>query len=368
VSTLKALWDKHGQAVWLDFIQRSLLTEGGLARLVDKDGVRGVTSNPTIFQKAISGTDEYDEQVASLLAERPELSTTELYETLAISDIQLAADVLRSVYDSSGGADGFVSLEVTPHLAHDEERTIAEAQRLWNQVARPNLMIKVPATAAGIPTIEALIAGGINVNATLMFSLEDYENVAMAYLRGLEACTEPAAVASVASFFVSRVDTMVDAELDRIGTPEALALRGRTAVANSRVTYRRFHEIFHGDPFAALRDRGAKVQRPLWASTSTKNPELSDVLYVEELIGPETVNTIPTSTLDAFRDHGKPRSTLAEGIEDADQVLAGIKSLGIDLDSITKQLQIDGVAAFAASFDDLIQALAGKQAACAEGR
>jgi transaldolase/transaldolase/glucose-6-phosphate isomerase len=368
MSNLKALWDKHGQAVWLDFIQRSLLTGGGLARLVEADGVRGVTSNPTIFQKAITGSDEYDEQVADLLAERPDLTTNELYEALAISDIQLAADVLRPVYDSASGADGFVSLEVSPHLAHDSERTIEEAQRLWHEVSRPNLMIKVPATAAGIPAIESLIARGINVNATLMFSLQDYENVAMAYLRGLAACSDPAAVASVASFFVSRVDTQVDAELERIGTPQALALRGRTAVANSRVTYRRFLEVFHGDDFAPMRERGAKVQRPLWASTSTKNQELSDVLYVEELIGPETVNTIPTNTLDAFRDHGRPRSTLAEGIDDAVQVLAEIEQLGIDLDSITNQLQIDGVAAFAASFDDLIQALASKQAACAEER
>jgi transaldolase len=367
MSTLKALWDEHGQAVWLDFIQRSLLTGGGLAQLVTADGVRGVTSNPTIFEKAIAGTDEYDEDVTRLLAGRSDITTTELYEAVAIADIQLAADVLRPVYDASDARDGFVSLEVSPHLAHDSQRTIEDAQRLWQAVARPNLMIKVPATPAGIPAITALIGQGINVNATLMFSLADYEAVAMAYLRGLEACSEPARVASVASFFVSRVDTKVDAELERIGSEQALALRGKTAVANCKVTYRRFKEIFHGDAFKPHQARGARVHRPLWASTSTKNPDFPDVLYVDELIGPETVNTIPTSTLDAFRDHGRPQSTLEQGVAAADEVLATIKSLGIDLDAITKQLQVDGVAAFAASFDDLMQALESKRAACTEG-
>jgi transaldolase len=366
MSRLKALWQDHGQAVWLDFIQRSLVRDGGLKKLVDDDGVRGVTSNPSIFQKAIAGSDEYDDSVRELLAERPDISTDELYESLAIVDIRMAADVLRPVWEESGGADGFVSLEGSPHLAEDSAGTVAEARRLWARVDRPNLMIKVPATSEGLPAVETLLAEQINVNVTLMFSLADYEAVAQAYLRGVAKAGDPSRVASVASFFVSRVDTVVDKALEEIGTSEALALRGRTAIANSCLAYRRFQEIFHGEAFASLRDRGAQVQRPLWASTSTKNPDYRDVLYVEELIGPETVNTIPTATLDAFRDHGEPRASLEEGVRVAEQMLADVAALGIDLDGVTTKLQNDGVSAFVSSFDQLIGALDTERKSLAE--
>jgi len=357
MNPLQRLWVEHQQAVWLDFIERDLLTGGGLARLVSQDGVRGVTSNPSIFQKAIESGDAYDTAVAELLSRRPEMETVDLYEALAIEDIRGAADILHAVWQDSGGEDGFVSLEVSPHLAHDSEATVAEARRLWGEVNRPNLMIKVPATAEGIPAIERLIADGINVNATLMFSLADYEGVANAYLRGLAACQAPQRVASVASFFVSRVDTKVDAALETIGSPEALELRGTAAVANAKLAYRRFEEIFGGEAFAALAARGGRPQRPLWASTSTKNPHYRDVIYVEELIGPQTVNTLPVATLDAFRDHGLPRTTLTEGLADAERVFSRLADLGVNLDAVTAELQTQGVAAFAASFDQLLAAL-----------
>ena len=261
------------------------------------------------------------------------------------------------MWDESRGGDGYVSLEVSPHLARDTEGTVAEARRLWRAVDRPNLMIKVPATPEGIPAIEDLIGEGINVNATLMFSLADYEAVATAYLRGLEANSNPAGVASVASFFVSRVDTEVDAALEAIGTPEALALRGQAAIANAKLAYRRFGELFGPEASAALSARGAMVQRPLWASTSTKNPGYRDVIYVEELIGQDTVNTLPVATLEAFRDHGEPRASLLEDVAGADRVFAELVDVGIDIDAITTKLQIAGVAAFAKSFDQLLGAL-----------
>ena len=357
MNPLQRLWHDFGQAVWLDYIERDLVTGGGLARLVAEDGVRGVTSNPSIFHQAITGGEAYADAIRSLIAEQPTISTTELYEALAIDDIRSAADVLRPVFDGADGSDGFVSLEVSPHLAHDTAGTVEEARRLWRQVDRPNLMIKVPATAAGLPAVETLIGDGINVNVTLMFSLADYEGVAAAYLAGLERCAEPSRVASVASFFISRVDTMVDAQLDGMGTVEARTLRGTAAVANACMAYRRFEEIFHGGAFAGHRDRGAKVQRPLWASTSTKNPDYDDVKYVEELVGAETVNTIPTATLDAYRDHGMPSRALAEGVKSCSERLEALHRIGIDLDAVTAQLQVDGVAAFAASFDQLIAAL-----------
>jgi transaldolase len=357
MNPLQRLWNEQRQAVWLDFIERDLLTGGGLARLVAEDGVRGVTSNPSIFQKAIEGGGPYDEAVAGLLAADPEMTTVQLYEALAIEDIQHAADTLRSVWDESRGGDGYVSLEVSPHLARDTEGTVAEAKRLWQAVNRPNLMIKVPATPEGIPAIEDLIAGGINVNATLMFSLADYEAVATAYLRGLEANSSPAGVASVASFFVSRVDTKVDAALKAIGTPDALSLRGQAAIANAKLAYRRFGQLFGHDAFARLSARGAMVQRPLWASTSTKNPDYRDVIYVEELIGPDTVNTLPVATLDAFRDHGELRASLLEEVAGAEEVFAGLAGVGVDIDAITTELQVEGVDAFANSFDQLLGAL-----------
>jgi transaldolase len=359
------VWSEQGQAIWLDTIQRSLLTSGGLASLVRDDGLRGVTSNPSIFCKAIAGTSEYDDAVARCLEADAEITTEALYEALAIVDIRAAADILRPVFDSSTGSDGFVSLEVSPHLAHDTDATVDAAHRLWDAVDRPNLMIKVPATPAGIPAVVALIAAGVNVNVTLMFSLDHYDAVANAYLRGLEACADPARVASVASFFVSRVDSVVDARLEELGTPEALDLRGTAAIANARLAWARFRELFGRPRFAALRDRGARVQRPLWASTSTKNPAYRDVMYVEQLIGPDTVNTLPMSTLEAFRDHGRVIPGLDRPDRDPREVLERISALGIDLSDVTEQLQVDGVAAFAASYDELLAALESKRAVIA---
>jgi transaldolase len=363
MNPLKALWTEHGQAAWLDYIERDLLTGGGLERLVTEDGIRGVTSNPSIFKAAITGSGSYDADIDAFLEAHPAATTGELYEALAIRDIRMAADILAPVFDSSEGTDGFVSLEVSPHLAHDTAGTEAEAHRLWQTVDRPNLMIKVPATAAGIPAIENLIAAGINVNATLMFSLADYEAVATAYIRGLERRDDPSGVASVASFFVSRVDTKIDAALAAIGTDEALGLRGRSAIANSRLAYRRFLELFHGPRFASLADRSAQVQRPLWASTSTKNPDYLDVLYVEELVGPETVNTMPTATLEAYRDHGRPQARVAGSFDEDAAVLVRLGELGIDLDAATAELQKEGVTAFADAFDELMAALQAKRAA-----
>jgi transaldolase len=351
------LWHEHRQAVWLDFIERGLITTGELARLVESDGVRGVTSNPSIFCSAITSSGAYDPSIDALLAGRPDLTAQELYEALAVDDIRGAADVLRPVYDGSGGSDGFVSLEVSPHLAHDTTGTVEEARRLWRTVDRPNLMIKVPATEAGIPAVEELIGAGVNINVTLMFSLADCEAVAQAYIRGVRRCDEPSRIASVASFFVSRLDTKVDALLEAIGTDDALELRGTAAVANAQMAYRRFGEIFHGVAFAQHAQRGARVQRPLWASTSTKNPAYSDIKYVEELIGPETVNTLPTATLEAFRDHGRPRASLVDGMATAQASLDRLRRVGIDLDSVTNELQHEGVAAFASSFDELMAAL-----------
>jgi len=357
MNPLKQLWEDQRQAVWFDFIERALLSSGSLSRLVADDGVRGVTSNPSIFQKAIEGGGDYEAAVAELLGNDPAMRTIDLYEALAIEDICGAAEVLSTVFEASGGVDGYVSLEVSPHLARNTEGTIAEAERLWRMVDRPNLMIKVPATSEGIPAIERLIARGINVNATLMFSLGHYEAVAGAYLCGLEACAEPARVASVASFFVSRVDTKIDAALEAFGTPAALGLRGKAAVANAKLTYRRFEELFGGEAFAPHGARGARVQRPLWASTSTKNPAYRDVMYVEELIGKDTVNTLPVATLEAFRDHGVVRASLGEDLAGAEQVFADLTGVGVDIDAATEELQEEGVAAFAASFDQLLAAL-----------
>ncbi len=360
MNPLKRLYEE-GQSVWLDFIRRNLITSGDLNRLIDEDGVRGMTSNPTIFQKAIAGSADYDESLEKALAANPNTEIKDLYETLAIEDIKSAADVLRPIYDESKGADGYVSLEVSPTLADDTEGTIEEAIRLWKTVDCPNVMIKVPATEAGVPALEALIAKGVNVNATLMFSMKHYEAIAQAYVRGLKQCEQPDRVASVASFFVSRVDNAVDKTLNEIGSPEALELRGKAAIANTKLTYKRFSEIFGSDEFKALAARGARVQRPLWASTSTKNPDYRDVLYVEDLIGPDTVNTLPPATMDAFRDHGIVDSTLTRDVEAAEDCLAKLGNLGIDLIAVTDKLQVDGVISFAKSFDELLEALAQKK-------
>ncbi len=366
-SPLKEL-QKVGQSIWLDYIRRSLITSGELKRLVEEDGLRGVTSNPAIFEKAIDGSTDYDEALRSLLARESHTSADVLYEALAIEDIRMAADVLGPVYLETSGLDGYVSLEVSPRLAHDTMGTVAEARRLWKTVNRPNLMIKVPATPEGIPAIEKLIEEGINVNVTLMFSLAHYEAVAGAYLRGLEKCRDPRPVASVASFFISRVDTAVDRALEAINTPRALELRGKIAIANAKVVYRRFRAIFDGEAFVSLRRRGARVQRPLWASTGTKNPAYSDVFYMEELIGADTVNTVPPNTLNAFRDHGRARASLQEGLEAADAALLRLKDLGIDPNAIAEKLQVDGVKTFADSFDQLMAGLEKKRQTILVGR
>ncbi len=354
----------QGQSIWLDYIRRDLIQGGELKRLIEQDGLGGVTSNPSIFEKAIDGSTDYDEALRFAIAENPHADARALFDALAIEDVRAAAGVLRPVYDRTSGADGFVSLEPPPQTTRDTAGTIAEARRLWRAVGRPNLMIKVVASPEGIPAVEALIAEGINVNITLMFSLRHYEAVANAYLRGLNRCSKPGEVASVASFFVSRVDTEVDRELEANGSPQALALRGKIAVANTRLVYRRFREIFDGPAFATLRSRGARVQKPLWASTSTKNPNYSDVLYVEELIGPDTVNTLPPATLEAFRDHGRVRgATVLEGIEQAEAAVGRLSSLGIDFSAITQRLQIDGIAAFASAYDKVVAALEKKRRA-----
>jgi len=360
--------EAQGQAVWLDYIRRNLLTSGGLKRLVEEDGLSGVTSNPTIFEKAIAGSTDYDAGLRDSLSREAEQSSAVLFEGLAVDDIRAAADILRPVYDRTQGADGFVSLEVSPTLAHDTQGTQSEARRLWKKVDRPNLMIKVPATAEGIPAIEALIAEGINVNITLMFSLAHYEKVAQAYLSGIARCARPERVASVASFFVSRVDSVVDALLDANGSAGALALRGKAGIANSRAVYKRFREIFEGDAFAPLRAKGARIQRVLWASTSTKNPAYRDVMYIEELIGPDTVNTVPPATIDAFRNHGQVRgNTIAEGVPAALADLAALKTFGVSLDAVTEKLQADGVSSFSTSFETLLAAIDTKRRAILRG-
>jgi len=348
-----------GQAIWLDYIRRSFITSGELSALIDQ-GLRGVTSNPTIFEKAIAGSHDYDHDLQTLVGEGK--SVTEIYEALTIDDIGRAADVLRSVYDETKGADGFVSLEVSPKLAHDTEGTVLEARRLFSSLGRRNVMIKVPATPAGIPAIETLIGDGINVNATLIFSISQYETVAKAYIAGLEKLMEAGGdlsrVASVASFFVSRVDSAVDRELEKLGNSD---LQGKIAIANSKIAYARFRELFAGPRWEKLVAAGAVVQRPLWASTSAKNPLYPDTLYVDNLIGDHTVNTLPPATLQALLDHGKTEPAIESGVDEARAQLAELADLGIDLHAITEQLQADGVASFARSFKDLRSSVAAKR-------
>ena len=354
----------QGQSIWLDYISRGLVFDDGFRRIVREEGITGITSNPSIFEKAINGSADYDDGLRALLAHQSRAEPHALYDTLAIADVRMAADILRPTYEDSGGADGFVSLEPPPQLTKDTASTIMEARRLWQVVNRPNLMIKVVATGEGIPAIEQLIGEGINVNITLMFSQRHYEAVAQAYLRGIERCRQPAKVASVASFFVSRIDTAVGRALEVNSSKEALALRGKIAIANAKVTYKRFREIFHGEAFDSLRRRGAHVQRVLWASTSTKDPAYPDVLYVEELIGPDTINTVTLNTLEAFRRHGKVRgSTVAEGLDEAEDQLRHLAALGIDLDVIAEDLQREGVAAFAVAYENVLAALDRKRQA-----
>ncbi|MDQ2947905.1 MAG: transaldolase [Acidobacteriota bacterium] len=349
---------RQGQSIWLDFISRSLIRSGELKHLVERDHVTGVTSNPTLFERAIDNEYDYDQGINRLLARKPRVTAQELYEQLSVEDVRMAADVLRGVYDRTQGADGFVSIEISPHLAHHTQASIFEALRLWNQVYRPNLMIKLPATVEGIPAIEELLARGVNVNVTLMFSPAHYEAVAAAFLRGIERAQDPSHLASAASIFVSRLDTAVDRALADIGTAEALALRGKIAIANAKMIYARFRELFYGARFAGLRMRGVRVQRVLWASTGNKNPAYSDVRYVEELIGTDTINTVPPTTLQAFQEHGHVRGiTLQEGLQEAEVVLRKLAALNIDLETVAQQLQNDGVAAFDASLDKLLSTI-----------
>lgn len=349
----------QGQAIWFDYIRRSFITSGELQNLID-EGLRGITSNPTIFEKAITGSSDYDEDLRSLVDQGK--TVEEIYEALTLQDIGLAADLLRPVYEKTDGADGYVSLEVDPKLADDAEGTVIDARRLFAALNRPNVMIKVPGTLAGIPAVETLIGEGINVNVTLIFSLKHYEAAAEAYIAGLErriaAGGELSHVASVASFFVSRVDGIVDPALEEIGATE---LRGKTAIANAKVAYTRFLQLFSGSRWEKLAIRGARVQRPLWASTSTKNPEYPDTLYVDDLIGPNTVNTLPPATLQAFLDHGQVASALQEATEEARAHLSRLTERGVDLGAITEKLQVDGVASFAQSFEDLMDSITEKR-------
>jgi transaldolase/glucose-6-phosphate isomerase len=354
-----------GQSLWYDNIERSLITEGELARMVDEDHIVGVTSNPAIFQKAISGSQAYDAQIEEIVAETPTIPIKDLYEALAIQDIQMAADVMQPVYERTNGQDGYVSLEVSPKLADDTTGTITEAKRLFETVGRPNLMIKIPATQAGLPAITEVIGAGVNVNVTLMFSLQNYIDVANAYIAGLEklaaAGGELGQVASVASFFVSRVDTIFDQLLADADDPEAKNLQGKLAIANAKAAYQKFQEIFGSERFQKLAAKGARVQRPLWASTSTKNPEYRDVLYAEELIGPDTVDTLPPATIEGLKDHGQIRASLEEELDQAAGLLARLKDFNISYDDATRKLQADGVAAFANSFVQLLHALEEKR-------
>jgi len=353
-----------GQSVWYDNIRRALLDSGELQELIEA-GVTGVTSNPSIFEKAIAGSADYDEALGELVTEGN--PAEEIYETLAIEDIQRTADLLRPVYDRTAGRDGYVSLEVSPTLARDTKGTIADARRLFAALSRPNVMIKVPATSAGIPAIETLISEGINVNVTLMFSQAHYDVVAEAYIAGLEklaaAGGDLSQIASVASFFVSRVDTAVDGELEdlQLPSPDLPSLKGKIAIANARAAYVRFHEVFSGERWDLLAAQGARVQRPLWASTGTKNPLYPDTLYLDALIGPDTVNTVPPATLNAFMDHGSVALTLENSLEEARGQLEGLAGLGIDLEAITQRLQDEGVASFARSFESLVSSVAGKR-------
>jgi transaldolase/glucose-6-phosphate isomerase len=349
-----------GQSVWYDYLRRSLITSGELKRLITEDGLRGMTSNPSIFEKAITGSNDYDEQLAELRAAGGG-DPKELFEQLALRDIRDAAGVLRPVYDETNGRDGFVSIEVSPALAHDTDGTIAEAERLWRAIDLPNVMIKVPATPAGIPAIRALTARGVNVNVTLLFGVPVYEQVAEAYIAGLEEHLESggeiAGIASVASFFVSRIDVAADALLARHGDA-GQKLAGKIAIANAKVAYERYQEIFAGERWEALASRGARTQRLLWASTSTKNPTYPDVFYVEALIGPDTIDTVPPATFDAFRDHGKPRLALEKGLDEAHRTLEELAALGISLDEITNQVLEEGVEKFIESFATLLDAVA----------
>lgn len=364
---LKALLE-YGQSMWLDYIRRDLLTSGKLKEMIEEDGLRGMTSNPSIFEKAIADSHLYDDMLKSL-ASRPDLNATARYEQIAIRDIQDAADILRPVYKSSNCRDGYVSLEVSPLLALRTQETIEEGRRLWKAVGRENVMIKVPGTPEGLPAIRQLIGEGININVTLLFAQGVYEQVAEAYVAGLEDLAKRGGdvkkMAGVASFFISRIDTLVDSMLDEKlpANPDpqqqklVQSLKGKVAIANGKLTYQRYQQIFSGPRWEALATKGAQTQRVLWASTSTKNPAYRDVMYVEELIGPDTVNTMPPATIEAFRDHGRLRNSLTEDVNGAQKVMDDLARAGISIQEVTTKLTADGVRLFADAFHKLLAAV-----------
>jgi transaldolase len=367
-----------GQSIWYDNIERKLITSGELKRLIEEDELRGVTSNPAIFEKAISGSDLYLEQMRDLIAQGK--SAVEIYEALAIKDVQMAADALRGVYEKTGGTDGFVSLECSPLLANDTEATIEETRRLWQLLDRKNVMIKIPGTEAGIPAIEQTIYEGININITLLFALDAYEQTMEAYIRGLERRVEEGKpvdrISSVASFFVSRIDTAVDKKIEEniseAGSDEEKerlgSLAGRIAIANAKLAYQRYKAVFHGERFRSLKEKGAQVQRPLWASTSTKNPAYPDIYYVEALIGPETVDTLPPQTLAAFRDHGRPRITIEDNLDEERARLDLLEASRISLEEVTDQVLADGVRLFVEPFNKLIKTIEQRRDEIASGQ
>jgi transaldolase len=365
MNTLQRLHAEQDQSPWIDFIDRQLIDSGKLADRV-RTGIRGLTSNPTIFGKAVA-SGQYDDLI------RREISAghdaRQIFEEIEIADIGDAADILRSVYDEAEGADGFVSIEVEPDLADDSKATLDRARHLWQRLGRPNVFVKIPATRACLPAIEDAIAEGININITLMFSVPVYREVARAYIAGLRRLKasggEIRSVASVASFFVSRVDTKVDKALDAMGTPDALAARGQAAIANAKLAYHAYKEIFEGGEFDDLAAAGARVQRCLWASTSTKNPIYRDVMYAEELIGPKTVDTLPNETIEAFLDHGVVSRTLDVGLDEALAAIRAVEALGIRMENVTDELIVEGVAAFTKSFDDLMGAIDAQRKALA---
>jgi transaldolase len=360
MTKLHELFEQVGQSPWVDNLRRAAIESGELSRAVD-DGIRGVTSNPTIFQKSVSEGDLYDAELSELLRDR---SVEEAYWEMAIADVSAALGLLRPVYDQSEGGDGFVSIEVAASLAHDTAGTIEAARSLSTRIARPNLLVKIPATAEGVPAVRQMIAEGRSVNITLIFSLARYEQVIDAYLAGLEDYDgDLSRVHSVASFFVSRVDTEVDRCLEAIATPEAMALRGKAAVAQAKLAYRLFRERFSGPRWEALAARGARLQRPLWASTSTKNPAYPDLLYVEPLMGPDTINTMPEATIEALCAHGTVACTVDQDADEAQAVLSGIEAVGVDLSAVAETLESQGVASFEKSYDDLVAALEDKAGA-----
>lgn len=366
--------EAFGQSIWMDFIRRETIASGQLKQLIEEDGLRGVTSNPSIFEKAIAGSHDYDDAIRALALEGKNVD--QIYAALTVEDIQRTADVLRPVYDRLGGSDGFVSLEVSPYLARDTVKTIADARRLWVAVARPNVMIKVPATLEGLPAIQQLIGEGINVNITLLFGLPRYRQVAEAYIRGLETLAAQGkpltSVASVASFFLSRIDVLLDPTLEKTMTMDtskadlAATFHGEVAIFSAKAAYHMYKEIFESERFDTLKAQGARTQRLLWASTSTKNPAYSDLKYVEALIGSDTIDTIPLETLSAYRDHGKPASRLITDAEKAAETLRRLGEVGIDLDAATQQLEDEGIQKFIKAFDQLMKALKEKRAAAVQ--